>query len=104
MPVLTIWRMNVGEGRAKPIDPDAGGEDTLVVRLAATVSARRIPSGGAEFIEHIAAGHSVTEAAMACMKTTQSFDLAGNLSDLLDAGAFVSWRFVDETGHEGAQT
>jgi len=45
LPALTVWAMNVDGGVAVPLDPGAGGEDTLVLRPAAEVEVRAMPPG-----------------------------------------------------------
>jgi hypothetical protein len=96
LPALTIWHMNVGDGVPGPVDLEAGGEDTLIVRPAAEVEVRLVPPGGAEFIAQLAAGTSVTAAARAAMRDSDKFDLSANLAGLIGAGAFVGWHFEDE--------
>jgi hypothetical protein len=96
LPALTIWRMNVGDGVAGPVDLEAGGEDTLIIRAAAEMEVRLMPPGGAEFVVVLAAGESVTEAAKAAMRDGDEFDLSANLAGLIGAGVFVAWRFEDE--------
>jgi len=88
-PALTIWRMNVADGVPAPVDLDSGGEDTLVTRPDAEVEVRSVPAGGAEFIEALAQGHHLVEAAKAGLRAAVEFDLAANLTALLGAGVFV---------------
>ena len=96
LPALTIWRMNVGEGVPEPVDLEAGGEDTLIIRPAAEVEVRLMPPGGAEFVMELGAGKSATEAVKAALKDRDEFDPSANLAGLISAGAFVGWRFEDE--------
>jgi len=91
-PALTIWRMNVADGVPAPVDLASGGEDTLVARPDAEVEVRSIPAGGAEFIEALAQGHSLLEAAKAGLCVSAGFDLTVNLTALLGAGVFVGVR------------
>ncbi|HEX2136206.1 MAG TPA: DNA-binding domain-containing protein [Microvirga sp.] len=94
-PVLTIWRMNVGDGVPGPVDLDSGGEDVLVVRPAAEVEVRSMPPGGAALVTAFARGQSLTEAARSAMSVCPSFDLAAHLAALVGAGIFV--------GHGGSR-
>jgi hypothetical protein len=96
LPSLTIWRMNVGDGAPGPVNFEAGGEDTLIIRPAAEVEVRLMPPGGAELATELAAGKSLTEAAKAAMRASGEFDLSANLAGLIGAGAFVGWRLEDE--------
>lgn len=93
LPALTIWRMNVGDGAPKPVDLEAGGEDTLIVRPDAEVEARSMPPGGAEFVTALTAHLSVTEATKAALAADPRFDLSGNLAGLIGAGVFVGYGF-----------
>ena len=94
-PVLTIWRMNVADGVAAPVDLDAGGEDVLILRPAADVEVRSIPPGGAELILRLAHGRTLTQAARAALTASETFDLSANLAGLIGAGAFVGFK-LDE--------
>jgi hypothetical protein len=88
-PALTIWRMNVGDGVPSPVGIESGGEDALIVRPAADVEVRSLPSGGAEFLAALISGKSLAEATKSAMKAHGNFDLAANLTALISAGAFV---------------
>jgi Putative DNA-binding domain len=88
-PALTIWRMNVADGVPRPVDLDAGSEDTLVVRPEAEVEVRSIPEGGPAFIAALARGHTLIEAARSGLRAASSFDLAANLAALLGAGVVI---------------
>jgi hypothetical protein len=54
------------------------------------VEVRSVPAGGAEFIEALARGHRLVEAAKAGLRAAAEFDLAANLTALLGAGVFVA--------------
>ena len=88
-PALTIWRMNVADGVPAPVDLQAGGEDALLVRPAADVEVRWMPPGAADFIAALAHGCTLQAAATAALDADAGFDLAGNLTELIRAGAFV---------------
>lgn len=90
-PALTIWRMNVDGGVPEPVDLAAGGEDCLVVRPAADVVVRFVPSGGAAFIRRLAEGAPLGEAANAGVAAAEDFDLSANLAGLISAGAFSGY-------------
>mgnify|MGYP001045225249 CR=1 FL=1 len=97
-PILTIWRMNIGDGVPAPVDIKARGEDVLVVRPEAQVEARAIPPGGFEFVEALQQGHSLTEAMKTALCADPRFDLAGNVRDLIAAGAFIDCHTSSEPG------
>ena len=95
-PALTIWRMNVSDWVLGPVDFSAGGEDALVIRPSAEVEVRSVPPGGAEFVEALAVGHSLENAAKAMMTAATPFDLAANLAALIGAGVFVGYSFAGD--------
>lgn len=95
-PVLTIWRMNIGDGVPAPVDFEAAGEDVLVVRPEAQVEARPIPPGGCEFVDSLRQGHSLAEAMKTALGVDPRFDLAGNIRDLIAIGALSGWRLANE--------
>ncbi|MEO6781625.1 MAG: DNA-binding domain-containing protein [Bradyrhizobium sp.] len=96
LPALTVWHMNVGDGVPGPVDFEADGDDTLIVRPAIEVEVRLLPPGGAEFVAALAVGKSASEAALAAAKANSAFDLSANLAGLIGAAAFVGWSFGDD--------
>jgi hypothetical protein len=88
-PVVTIWAMNAGEMELRPID-DWGGEDALVVRPNMTVEIHRLPSGGATFLEALAAGADLATAVETAVAAAPDFNLSANLAGALAAGAFTT--------------
>jgi Putative DNA-binding domain len=92
-PALTIWRMNVDDGVPGPVDLSAG-ENALVVRPAAEVEVRTMPLGGAEFVEALRSGLTVSEAARLAIEAHQPFDLKANLIGLIGAQVFVGYGFA----------
>jgi hypothetical protein len=95
-PALTIWQMNVADGIPAPVDLAAGGEDALIIRPAADVEARLIPKGSVEFIQALSGGKPVLAALEASLIANPRFDLSANLSDLMRAGAIVSYGLAQE--------
>lgn len=94
-PALTIWQMNVGDGVPAPVDFDAGGEDALIVRPMADVEVRLLPAGSFEFIQELANESSILAGLEAGLTANPRFDLADNLSDLMQSGAVVGYSFTD---------
>jgi len=88
-PAQTIWTMNVADGEVRPVDLGEA-EDTLIVRPDAEVELRRVPPGGAAFVTALAEGATLGEAAAQAMADDTRFDLAGNISGLIAAGAIVA--------------
>lgn len=91
-PAVTIWQMNTAGGVPTPVDI-AVGEDALIVRPAAEVEVRMLPSGGAaEFMAALNEGKRVSDAALEGLRVNPKFDLIGNFSDLLSLGLIINWR------------
>ncbi|MEM8643687.1 MAG: DNA-binding domain-containing protein [Pseudomonadota bacterium] len=88
-PVITIWELTVRDGEDEPVRLPAGGEDALVLRPALQVEVRRLPPGGASFIEALMAGDTLQDAAVEAASHEPAFDLAANLAGLMRSGALV---------------
>jgi hypothetical protein len=88
-PAVTIFTANRGDGSASRIEV-AEAEDALLTRPVLEVEARRLPLGGAIFLARLIAGDSLGAAASAAFSDTPSFDLAANISGMLEAGAFAA--------------
>lgn len=84
-PIVTIWAMNAGEAELGTIE-DWIPEDALVARPALDVVVRRLPPGGAAFLEALGRGLTLGEAAEAAQADAQDFDLSQNLIGLIEAG------------------
>ncbi|MDH6260493.1 DNA-binding domain-containing protein [Bradyrhizobium sp. BR13661] len=95
-PIVTIWQMNIEGGIPAPVDLEAGGEDTLIVRPGAEVEVRSIPPGCAVFIEALGFGRSVLAAFEEALVVNPRFDLSASLADLIGAGALVGYRVASE--------
>jgi hypothetical protein len=91
-PVLTVWKMNAGDGPVHPVDFAAGGEDALIVRPDAEVTVRAVPPGGAAFVAALEEGRALGQAAAAALDASEAFDLAANLAGLIAAGAICEAR------------
>ena len=88
-PVVTIFTANRSDGSANPIDA-VEPEDALLTWPALEVEARRLPPVGAIFLTRLITGESLGAAASAAVSDTPSFDLAANISGMLEAGAFTT--------------
>ena len=89
-PALTIWQMNIEGGAPAPVDLSLG-ENTLVLRPGSEVEVRLIPKGSAEFTEALSEKRPVLKALEAALMVNSGFDLAGNLFDLIKAGALTGY-------------
>lgn len=86
-PIVTIWAMNAGEMELSPIKPWQG-EDAVVVRPELTVAVRRLPPGGAKFLNALMSGATLAAAAETALGAMPEFDLAANLAGVLQSGVF----------------
>jgi len=87
-PIVTVWAMNAGEVELGPIDED-DAEDALVMRPQLDVVVRKLPPGGAAFLQALAAGPALGESAEIAAAADQRFDLAANLAGLIGSGVLV---------------
>lgn len=81
-PVVTIWSMNSGNMEPASIE-DYGPEDAIIARPRGDVEIRQLPRGGAAFLEALASGMPLGEAATAATNADAAFDLAVNLTGLI---------------------
>jgi hypothetical protein len=95
LPALSIWHMNTEGGTPGAIDLASGGQDTMIVRPNAEVEVRLMPAGGAAFLQQLLLDRTVTEALREAVADCETFDLAGNLSGLFEAGVFIGWKLAD---------
>ena len=88
-PIVTIWAMNSGEMPLGPVT-NWSAEDALVVRPALSVLTRRLPPGGATFLEALARKHSLSSANERAQAATAEFDLTANLTGIFQSGLVVA--------------
>ncbi|MGA9539932.1 MAG: DNA-binding domain-containing protein [Methyloceanibacter sp.] len=86
-PVVTIWELALRDGKDEPGRLQADGEDALVLRPALQVTVRRLPRGGAAFVQELMEGKNLPVAAAAVLESEPGFDLAANLAGLMRSGA-----------------
>lgn len=89
-PLVTIWAMNAGEAELRPIE-DWTAEDAMVARPQMTVEVRRLPPGGAVFLQALASGERLATAVEHAIENAAAFDLSANLSGALQTGAFIAF-------------
>ena len=85
---MTIVASNRGNEPVGRIDASTP-EDALITRPDLEVMLRRLPSGGATFIESLMSRRSLGEAAALALEISPSFDIAANIAGMIDAGAFT---------------
>ena len=86
-PAVSVFAANRADAPVGRITA-AGPEDALVTRPALDVAVRRLPPGGAAFVERLIAGSPLGVAADAALAESPDFDLAAGIAGILEAGAF----------------
>ena len=97
-PIVTIWAMNSGEMPLAPIS-DWPAQDALVVRPGLSVLTRRLPPGGARFLEALADGQTLISAGGSALREAEEFDLTANLIGMFESGVVTS--IGDDPGYQG---
>jgi hypothetical protein len=85
---VTIVASNRGSDPVERIDASTP-EDALITRPDLDVMLRRLPPGGATFIESLTSGRSLGEAAASALEISPCFDIAANIAGMIEAGAFT---------------
>jgi len=85
---VTIVASNRGSDPVGRIDSSTP-EDALITRPDLDVMLRRLPPGGAIFIESLMSGRSLGEAAASGLQISPSFDIAASIAGMIEAGAFT---------------
>lgn len=86
---VTIFAANRDDAPIGRIDASTP-EDALITRPEFDVMVRRLPPGGAVFAERLASGEPLGGAAASALDACPHFDLASNITGLIEAGAFTS--------------
>ncbi|MCV0393865.1 MAG: DNA-binding domain-containing protein [Rhizobiaceae bacterium] len=94
--IFSVNRRNEPFGRVKAGEP----EDALVTRPRLEVFVRRLPPGGARFLESLMAGEPFRKAVDAALEEDGDFDLTANISGVIEAGVFTAV-MVSEHGDNG---
>lgn len=87
-PIVTILAMNSGEMELAPVT-DWRGEDALISRPKLQVEVRRLTRGARIFLQSLAAGSPLSEAAGPASAAGTSFDLAANIAALFSGLAIA---------------
>lgn len=87
--VVSLWAAHQGLGDIGRVDPYVP-EDALVVRCALEVQIARLPGGGATFIQGLAAGLPLGEAATRAHAEAPDFDLSASLVILMRFAAITA--------------
>ena len=90
-PILDIWETNTRDAQPRRVDLDAGDQQLLVLRPRAQVNQQLLPAGAAGFLRQILAGRGLAESAQTAITDAETFDLAGLLQLLLQAGALIDF-------------
>ncbi len=87
-PIVTIWEANQSDGENGMIDRWRA-EAALVARPFLKVEVRRLPPGGYTFLRALSEGQTVAMAVWFATAATSKFEVASNLSLLIDANVIV---------------
>jgi hypothetical protein len=88
-PAVAIFAMNRVEGPVTPFESSAA-EDALITRPEMEVTVRLLPPGGAGFLTSLIGGERLGAAAATAFAEVPSFDLAGSIAGMIEAGAFAA--------------
>lgn len=91
-PIVSIWETNAFDEQVRPVGPEAGAEDALIARPDMIVEVRRLPPGAAAFIGALQDGLILGEATESAFQVADTFDLAGNIAGLIDAGVIIGYQ------------
>ena len=83
-PIVSLWQAEQESGEAAL--PQGRPEAALIARPMLEVAVWNLPSGGFAFLTALRRGATMAEAAQAAMDAAPEFDLAVNLSVLIEAG------------------
>jgi putative DNA-binding protein len=88
-PAVAIFAMN---RRGGPVEPlcSSDREDALVTRPEQDVIVSRLPDGGATFLNALIAGEALDAAIATAFDEAPCFDLAANLTGMIEAGVFTA--------------
>jgi hypothetical protein len=86
---VTIVATNRSNHQVDRIDVSTP-EDALITRPELEVFLRRLPPGGATFIESLISGRSLSDAAASALEASPDFDVAANIASMIEAGAFAA--------------
>jgi hypothetical protein len=89
-PVVTIWAMNAGDLELGPVD-DSLAEDALVIRPHREVIVRSLPPGAATFLEALAHGLTLGDAAERASADNARFDPTASIAGLIGSGAATAF-------------
>lgn len=86
-PIVSVWQANQGGDELAP--PQWRAEAALIARPRWEVEVRRLPSGGFEFLTELSRGSTMALSAESALEQAPDFNLAVNLSLLIDAGIVI---------------
>ena len=91
-PLIAIWRANQpGENSHDVIRLDAGASRVLVIRRDSHVELRELPAGEFAFLEAVAGGLCLIDAAAAAFAADPDFELVAALPRLVRLGAITGF-------------
>lgn len=90
-PIVSIWQTNRRDDEVQPIRLDQGGETALVVRPALEVETRKAPAGTGAFLDALAKGVTLAEAATRALAADDHFNVQIALATVIEAGAIAGY-------------
>ena len=90
-PVVSLWAASSGTDPEAEVDMKTA-QEAAVIRPALTVDLRLLPRGGYGFIDQLAAGATLAEAAAQGTERDPAFNLAEHLQGLFQIGAVTGLR------------
>lgn len=86
-PIVSIWATNTHDEIVRPIGTEASGECALVTRPGLDVLVTPVPLSAATFIDALAGGRTLADAATTANAAEGDFDLAAALAAAFGSGA-----------------
>jgi hypothetical protein len=86
-PVVSIWETNTLDREVRPIGPELGGEQTLIVRQGLQVRLIHLDAGTYAFAAAISTGATISSAAECAVAADSRVSIPHALARLISAGA-----------------
>lgn len=94
-PAFTIWHMNSAGGTPGPVDLSEG-QIAMILRADAEVDIRPASPGRHEFLLALESDLTLSQALTNALAADSQFNLAENLQELIQQGAFVGFDLNDQ--------
>ncbi|MEO7774857.1 MAG: DNA-binding domain-containing protein [Steroidobacteraceae bacterium] len=98
-PAFTIWRMNTAGGTPEPVDLSEP-QIAMILRADAEVDICLATPGSHAFLVALGTGLTLSQALANALAVDRQFDLAENLQELIQRGAFVGFDLSGEESED----